>query len=124
MRALRGGDPAASGGDPALNTVARRSVRLSPLGYAGIRLGCRSDAFGACGGVLTLRSVTAIGCGANRMAAGTLVGSASFRIAAVPALVPVRIRATARRLVRCGRRIRVRAAAAPSATAEFDIRAR
>lgn len=127
VRALRDArDGAArrdSRGSPALTRMVRRDVRISPLGFAHVAVGCRSADAGACGGVLRLRSARAVGCGMQRMRAGAAVGSASFDVAAAPAVVPVRIRGAARRLAACAGALPVRAAVGPNAV-EFLLRAR
>jgi hypothetical protein len=120
VQALRTGDP---GGWAAIARIARRDVRVSPLGFAQVALRCGSDAPGACGGVLRLRAARPVGCRGRWMGAGTALGSASFRIAATPAIAPVRLRAAARRIVACAGRVRVRASAGARAV-EFVIRAR
>jgi hypothetical protein len=103
--------------------VLRRNVRLSPLGFAPVGLGCRSA---ACAGVLRLRNARAAWCGGRYIRRGAPVGSASFRIAVAPAIAPVRLRAVARRVARCTGRIRVDAsvaAAGRTQSAELEIRA-
>jgi hypothetical protein len=121
--------PAGSAGGVELS---RRTLRLSPLGFAAVGLGCRAAESGACAGVLRLQSVRAVRCGSERMAAGAPLGSATFQIAAAPAIAPVRLRSAGRRAAACAGRIRVRATVAPAHAAhaavaqsvEFDIRAR
>jgi polysaccharide biosynthesis protein PslG len=133
VRALR--SPSGDGGPTAsaeLAQIARRDVRISPLGFAHVAIGCDSDQPGACGGVLRLRSAQPVSCGAGRIAAGAPLGSASFAIAAAPAVAPVRIAGSARRIADCARRIRVRASvasadrahAAVARSVEFVLRAR
>jgi hypothetical protein len=136
VRALRAaGEDAArrdSGGSAELARIVRRDVRISPLGFAHVAIGCRSNAAGACAGVLRLRSATAASCGDRRLPAGGMLGSASFDVAAAPAIAPVRIRRAARLLAACVGQIRVRAAVAPAERArassahsvEFLLRAR
>jgi hypothetical protein len=51
-------------------------------------------------------------CGGGKRRAGALLGSARFRIAAAPAVVPIRLRSADRRLARCAGRLRVRAGVA------------
>jgi hypothetical protein len=127
---LRAGAP--GGGSAQPTQVSRRSVRLSPLGFAAVTLGCRSPQSGACGGVLRLRSARSVACGGRRIAARELIGSAEFQIAVAPAVAPVRVRSAARRAAECAGRIRVRATATPATGAsgaaahpvEFDLRAR
>jgi hypothetical protein len=129
VRMLRSG--AARQGSAALARVSRRTVRLSPLAFAAVGLGCQSDDSGACAGVLRLRSARAVWCGGRRLAAGVELGSAEFSIAVTPAIAPVRLRTAARRAAQCAGRIRVRATvaavhapnAAASQSVEFDIRA-
>jgi hypothetical protein len=128
VRMLRSG--AASPGSTALARVSRRTVRLSPLGFAAVGLGCQSDDSGACAGVLRLRSARAVWCGGRRLAARAELGSADFRIAVAPAIAPVRLRTVARRVAQCAGRIRVRATvasttahAAGTQSVEFVIRA-
>ncbi|HEX6712051.1 MAG TPA: hypothetical protein VF066_01655 [Thermoleophilaceae bacterium] len=128
VEALRDGDAGGGSAEPA--RIARRDVRLSPLGFAAVTLRCRSDAPGACGGVLRLRSSRGVLCGGRRLAAGSKLGAVPFRIAAAPAIAPVRIRSAARRVARCAGRIRARATVAPADRAhaaaahwvEFEIR--
>ena len=110
VRALRGGS--FGDGSAELARIARRDVRVSPLGFAAVALGCESDAFGACAGVLRLRSASAVACGGRRMHAGSELGSAAFRIAAAPAIAPVHIRSAARAIAKCAGRVRVRATVA------------
>jgi hypothetical protein len=129
VRMLRSGP--ASEGSADLAQVSGRSVRLSPLGFAAVGLGCRSAESGACAGVLRLRSARAVWCGAQHLAVGAELGAASFRIAAAPAIAPVRLSGVARRATQCAGRIRVRATVASGVAAhavaaqsvEFDIRA-
>jgi hypothetical protein len=130
VQALRRGDSSAGSAEPA--RVTRRNVRLSPLGFAAVTVRCRSDVPGACAGVLRLHAARPVSCGAQRIAAGAELGSARFRIAATPAIAPVRVRSAARRVTRCAGRIRVRASVAAGESArataahavEFEIRAR
>jgi hypothetical protein len=130
VRMLRTGVWPEGSAEPA--RVSRRNVRLSPLGFAAVALGCRSGETGACAGVLRLRSVRRIACGARRFAAGAELGSVRFRIAVAPAVAPVRLRSAARGIARCAGRIRVRASVGPTKRAhaavahsvEFDIQAR
>lgn len=129
VRALRDGS---GGGSAEPARIARRDVRVSPLGFAPVSLGCESDAPGACAGVLRLRSASAVACGGLHMDAGAALGSAAFAIAAAPAIAPVRLRAAARTIASCAGRIRVRASVASGARAntaaahavEFVLRAR
>ena len=128
VRALRRED---SGGSAELARIARRDVRVSPLGFAAVALGCGSDAPGTCAGVLRLRSASAVSCGGRRVRAGASLGSASFAIAAAPAIAPVRLRRAVRRIARCAGRMRVRATvgdpdvahAASAHAVEFTLRA-
>jgi hypothetical protein len=130
VRMLRSG--AAPAGLAGLVRVSRRDVRLSPLGFAAVGLGCGSDATGACGGVLRLRTARTVSCAGRRLGAAAVLGSASFQIAVAPAIAPVRLRRSARVVVRCAGRVRVRASVGPPDGAqaaatrpvEFDIRAR
>jgi hypothetical protein len=119
VRALRGGGE--RGGSAALARIGARDVRLSPLGFAAVTLRCRSDAPGACAGVLRLRTASAVGCGGRWIPAGSQVGSAAFRIAAAPAIAPVRVRAEARRIARCAGRMRVRATVAAAGRAQAAV---
>jgi hypothetical protein len=119
VRALRDGWPAGGSSEPV--RISKRTVRLSPLGFAAIAVGCRSDAPGACGGVLRLRSGSTARCGGATLHRGFPLGSAAFRITASPAIVPVRILTATRRVARCDGRIRVRATAGADATT-FDLR--
>jgi hypothetical protein len=119
-------------GSAELARISRRTVRLSPRGYAAVGLGCGSDETGACAGVLRLRTVGPLSCGGIVRAAGSQLGAAGFRVAVAPSIVPVRLTDGARRLTECAGRIRVRATvgkpgAARTAAAhavEFVIRAR
>jgi hypothetical protein len=119
-------------GSAELARISRRTVRLSPRGYAAVGLGCGSDETGACAGVLRLRTVGPLSCGGIVRAARSQLGAAGFRVAVAPSIVPVRLTDGARRLTECAGRIRVRATvgkagAARTAAAhavEFDIRAR
>lgn len=129
-------------GSAAAVSIARRTVELSPLGFAHVALGCRSTALGACAGRLELRSAHAVRCRASTLARGAPLGAASFRMPIAPALAPVQLTRAARTLAECAGRIRVRAvvadaSAAPATTTrapagheaaaravEFDLRAR
>jgi hypothetical protein len=119
-------------GSAELARVSRRTVRLSPRGYAAVGLGCASDEAGACAGVLSLRAAGPLRCGGVSRAAGAQLGAARFRVAVAPSVVPVRLTDAARTLTQCAGRIRVRATVAkPSAArtsvgraVEFAIRAR
>jgi hypothetical protein len=125
-------DDAGAGGSAEDARIARRDVRLSPLGFAAVTLRCRSAEPGACAGLLRLRSASAAGCRGRSIPAGTQLGSAPFRIAAAPAIAPVRVRAAVRRIARCAGRMRVRATVAPADRAqaaaahavEFTLRTR
>jgi hypothetical protein len=127
---LRRGSPTA--GSAELARVRRRGVRLSPLGFAAVGLGCRSGQTGACAGVLRLQNARSVTCGRQTLPARSDLGRAAFRIAVAPAIAPVRLRASARRIAKCAGRIRVRASVAPGNRAqaaavqavEFDLRAR
>lgn len=83
-------------------SIARRSVRMSRRGLAGVRVSCRPT--GPCRGILALRTTVS---GSGR---GRALGRRSF---ALPrsgrGTVRVRLRKTGRRLVRRERRVRVRA---------------
>ena len=122
---------------PAL--VSRRNVRLSPLGFADVGLGCDSDAIGACMGRLRLQSARSVVCGGTRFARGSELGAADFRMPMSPAIAPVQLSPGARRVAECAGVIRVRASVADSTVArtleagartaatqpvEFEIRAR
>ncbi|MFL5894522.1 MAG: glycosyl hydrolase [Thermoleophilaceae bacterium] len=96
--------------EPAL--IARRTLYLSPRGYAAVTMGCRADVVDACAGTLSLRTARPVHCGRRARRAGSLVGAAAFRIAVAPALVPVRLTPGSRELARCVGRMRVRASAA------------
>jgi hypothetical protein len=130
VRMLRSGVWPEGSAEPA--RVSRRNVRLSPLGFAAVALGCRSGQTGACAGVLRLRSARPVACDATRLPAGAELGSARFRIAVAPAFVPVRLRSDARRVARCAGRVRVRASVGPvhrahaavAHSVEFELRAR
>jgi hypothetical protein len=119
-------------GSAELARVSRRTVRLSPQGYAAVGLGCGSDEAGACAGTLRLRTAGPLGCGGVSRAAGSQLGAATFRVVVAPSVVPVRLTGAARALTRCAGRIRVRATVAkpgsaqtPGARAvEFVLRAR
>jgi hypothetical protein len=113
--------------------VSKRTVRLSPLGFAAVSLGCRSQDLGACQGVLRLTTVRAVRCGSSSLLAGTKLGAARFRIAVPPAIAPVRLRPTAAAAAKCAGRVRVRATVAPDERAqtaaaapavEFDLKTR
>jgi polysaccharide biosynthesis protein PslG len=106
--------------------ISRGTVRLSPLGFAAVGMGCRSPDPGACAGTLRLRAARSLHCGADSRAAGAELGSAKFRVAVAPAIVPVRLTPGARRLARCAGRIHVSATAgsARAGTVKFVIRAR
>jgi hypothetical protein len=126
------GRPSSSSASPDSAVVSPGNVRLSPLGFAGVTMGCRDDAPGACAGALRLRATGALRCGGIALDPGAEVGEARFRIAVSPALVPVRLTARARRLAQCVRRLRVRATpgqaiaagGAPAAGVEIVISAR
>lgn len=132
VRALRTPSAQWPQGSAAPTRISRRTVRLSPLGFAAVSLGCRSEQTGACAGRLHLQSARDVRCGKRRVARGAEFGAASFRIAVAPATAPVRIRAAARELAKCAGRIRVRATIGPDDDAqasaakavEFDLRAR
>jgi hypothetical protein len=115
-------------GPAELARVSRRTVQLSPLGYAPVGLGCGSDEAGACAGTLRLRTAGPLSCGGIARAAGSQLGAARFRVAVAPSIVPVRLTAAARRLTECAGRIRVRATVATQSAdaraVEFVIRAR
>jgi hypothetical protein len=121
VRALRTTSSARGSGES--TWISRRAVRLSPLGFVPVELGCRPNDVGGCAGVLRLRSVQAVTCGGARLPAGSSLGEVRFRIAANPALTPVRMRSAGRLAVRCRRRLRLRASVG-SAHVEFDLRAR
>jgi hypothetical protein len=116
----------------AVPLISRRTVRLSPRGFAGVFVQCPSPRAGACAGNLELRTERGARCGGRVFGQGALIGTAKFRIPVSPALVPVRVRAAARRFVGCVKQLRVRATAvrgreavaATSASAVFVLRAR
>jgi len=111
--------------------ISRRTVKLSPRGFAGVFVMCPSQRAGACAGDLELRTAEPGRCGVR---AGTLLGRARFRMAVSPALLPVRVAAAQRRRLRCAGRVRVRAtatrpvataaSAATNASAVFVLKAR
>lgn len=125
---------ASSGGGPDQTVLPRRTVRLSPRGYARIALGCRSAQPGACAGTMRLRVARTASCGGATRRAGATIGSAAYRIAIAPWTVPVRLSSRDRRLAECLGRLRVRgsaegaraaSAAAPAGpVVEFVLRAR
>jgi hypothetical protein len=120
VRALRGGD-SGGGGSAELARIGDRDVHLSPLGFAAVTLRCRSAEPGACAGVLRLHTASAVACRGRWVPAGAQVGSAAFRIAAAPAIAPVRVRAEARRIARCAGRMRVRATVAAAGRAQAAV---
>ena len=119
-------------GSAKLARVSRRTVRLSPRGYAAVGVGCGSGEAGACAGTLRLRTVRPLSCGGVSRAAGSQLGTARFRVIVAPSIVPVRLTGAARALTQCAGRIRVRATVAEPRSAqtsgaravEFVIRAR
>ena len=118
-------------GSAALARISTRAVRMSPLGFADVSLGCRSEETGACAGTLRLQSARPLACGNEDFAAGTALGAARFRIAIAPAIAPVRLSTAARRIALCAGRIRVRASvssgraeASAARAVEFELRAR
>ena len=131
VQALRDG-PAATTGSAELARVSRRTVPLSPLGFAAVTLGCRSDQADACAGRLELTAARPARCGNQRLSVGTPLGSKDFQIAVAPAIAPVRLRSAVRRIAECAGQIRVRptlanpaaAQAAANQSVEFTIRAR
>lgn len=112
--------------------ISRRTVRLSPRGFAAVFAMCPSSRAGACAGTLELRAAETLRCGAVAHPRGTLLGSARFRMPLSPSLVPVRLAARYRRVLGCAKRVRVRAtahrprtaAAADAASAVFVLKAR
>jgi hypothetical protein len=102
-----------TGGSSGPVRVQPREVRLSPRGYAPVVVACRSEQPGACAGTLHLRTSRRLSCGSAQRARGSRIGSASFRIAASPSLVPVRLSHTLRTLAKCAGRVRVRATVSP-----------
>jgi hypothetical protein len=132
VHALRRSAASWPSGSAELAQVSRRTVRLSPRGYAAVGLGCRSDELGACAGTLRLRGARAVSCGGQTRPAGASLGTARFRVAVAPSIVPVRLTGAARRLALCAGRIRVRATVSKNGSAraaaahavEFFIRAR
>jgi hypothetical protein len=130
IRAWRSPEPWPQG-SATLARISTRTVRLSPLGYAAVSLGCRSEETGACAGTLRLQSAKPITCGDVTFDAGTPLGTAQFHIAIAPAIAPVRLSPGARRAALCAGRIRVRASvssgraqASAARAVEFDLRAR
>jgi hypothetical protein len=119
-------------GSAELTRISRRTVRLSPRGYAAVGLGCGSEETGACAGTLRLRTVEPLSCGGISRVAGSQLGAARFRVLVAPSVVPVRLTGAARALTQCAGRIRVRATVAQQGSAqtsvahavEFVIRAR
>jgi hypothetical protein len=112
--------------------LSRRSVTLSPLGYADVALGCASPGPGACAGRLVLQSARAVSCGGSgSLARGVVIGGTSFRMPMAPAIAPVRLTRNARRVALCAGRLRVRASLAGAGVArassaravEFELRA-
>jgi polysaccharide biosynthesis protein PslG len=71
VRALRAGWPTASGSAKPTR-ISHRAVRLSPLGFAPVTVGCRSDAIGACSGVLRLKAARPVACGGRGLPAGAV----------------------------------------------------
>jgi hypothetical protein len=132
VHALRRGAGSWPAGSAQPVLISRRTVRLSPLGYAPVGLDCRSGAIGACAGTLRLRAARPLSCGGLASPAGATLGAAGFRAAVAPSIVPVRLSGPARRLARCAGAIRVRATAAnpraartaASRSVEFVLRAR
>ena len=95
--------------------ISRRTVKLSPRGFAAVFLMCPSRRAGACAGNLELRTAQPGRCGVRE---GTLLGKAGFRMAVSPSLIPVRVTSRQRRRLRCAGSVRVRATATrPVATA-------
>lgn len=111
VAALRNGFPQT--GDAAATEIARRDVRVSPLGFARIVLGCRAAASDVCAGRLRLQSVGSVRCGGRRLRARTQLGSGAYAIAVAPAIASVRLSTAARWFARCARRLRVRATVGP-----------
>jgi Glycosyl hydrolase catalytic core len=130
VRMLRTQPPDAGSSDPV--RIERRNLRLSPLGYAAVGIGCESAETGACAGLLRLRSARAVSCAGRYLPAGSDLGATLFRVAVAPAIAPVRLRGAARQIAECAARIRVRATVANPDTAhaasarsvEFELRAR
>src|SRR3954447_25696179 len=100
-------------GSASLSRVSRRTVRMSPLGFAAVSLGCASDDTGACAGRLRLKSARAVRCGSRTYAAGSDLGQARFRIAVAPAIAPVRLTRAAKAMAACAGRIRVQGSVVP-----------
>jgi hypothetical protein len=119
--ALRRGAPTWPAGSEAPTRISRRSVLLSPLGYAAVGVGCGSPGLGACAGTLRLRTVRPLRCGGQMRPRGAELGAAAFRVAVAPSIVPVRLGAPVRRLARCAGTIRVRAAVADRAGAARPV---
>jgi hypothetical protein len=132
VRALRRNPASWPPGSAELARVSRRTVQLSPRGYAAVGLGCGSDEAGACAGTLRLRTAGPVSCRGVSRPPGSWLGAARFRVVVAPSIVPVRLTDAARELTRCAGRIRVRATvakprSAPTSAAravEFVIRAR
>lgn len=121
-RAIHGlSRPAPADASAQLALVSRRTVTLSPRGYAAVTMGCRSDAVSACAGTLRLRTADAVRCGGRSRRAGSQVGSAPFRIAVAPALVPVRLTRASRALALCIKRMRLRATVAKPGAAHIAL---
>ena len=123
VNALRRSETSWPAGSAALTQISDRTVRLSPLGFAAVGLGCRSGRFGACAGELQLRAARTARCDGRTRITGATLGAASFRIAATPALVPVSLNGTTRRLARCAGSLRVRATVAQVGRARGAARA-
>jgi polysaccharide biosynthesis protein PslG len=104
----------ARGGSAAGVEVSSKTLRLSPLGFAAVTLGCRSRRVGACGGVLRLRAAQSAGCRGAYVARGATLGRTSFRIAVAPAVAPVHLNVAARKVIACAGQLRVRAGARKS----------
>jgi hypothetical protein len=113
VEALRDGAKAGTG----RTHVSLRPLRVSPLGFATVRLGCSSPQTGACGGRLNLRSTRTVRCGGEVLRSGFALGTSAFSVAVAPAMVPVRLRAVAARVIRCAGRIAVRVTTSRSAAA-------
>src|SRR4051794_26688080 len=97
VAALRDGTKPGAG----LTRVSPRALRVSPLGFATVTLGCSSPQTAACAGRLQLRSTRMVRCGGEVLPSGSALGASTFTVAVAPAMVPVRLSARAARIIRC-----------------------